>query len=119
MEEAALVAFSLASTETAPTDISNDEPPQAEKTDPAPELSRAVDGAGRKTDEIGIPRDSDADAAPELLSAIKFQENLSVTSPSLESNLRAPSKDEALAPITRAAPVVDAPAFRRSRSSPR
>jgi hypothetical protein len=103
MEEAALVALSLASAETAPTDIANDEPPQAEKTDPAPELSKTMDGAGRKTDEIGIPLDSDEDAALKLLSAIKLQENLPATSPSRKSNLRAPSKDEALAPIAKAA----------------
>ena len=69
MEEAALVALSLASAETAPTDIANDEPPQAEKTDPAPELSKTMDGAGTKTGEIGIPLDSDEDAALKLLSS--------------------------------------------------
>ena len=88
MEEAALVALSLASAETAPTDIANDEPSQAEKRDPAPELSKTMDGAGRKTDEIGIPLDSDEDAALKLLSAIKLQENLPATSLSRESNLR-------------------------------
>jgi hypothetical protein len=103
MEEAALVALSLASAETAPTDIANDEPSQAEKRDPAPELSKTMDGAGRKTHEIGIPLDSDEDAVLKLLSAIKLQENLPATSPSRESNLRAPSKDEALAPIAKAA----------------
>lgn len=103
MEEAALVALSLASAETAPTDIANDEPSQAEKTDPAPELSKTMDGAGRKTHEIGIPLDSDEDAVLKLLSAIKLQENLPAPSPSRESNLRAPSKDEALAPIAKAA----------------
>ncbi len=103
MEEAALVALSLASAETAPTDIANDEPSQAEKRDPAPELSEKMDGAGRKTDEIGIPLDSDEDAVLKLLSAIKLQEHLPTTSPSRESNLRAPSKDEALAPIAKAA----------------
>ena len=100
MEEAALVALSLASAETAPTD--NDEPPQAEKTDPAPELSKEMDGTGRKTDEIRTPLELDEDAAVKLLSAIKLQENLSATSPSLESNPRAPGKDEALAPIAKA-----------------
>ena len=54
MEEAALVALSLASAETAPTDIANDEPSQAEKRHPARELSNTMEGAGRKTDEIGI-----------------------------------------------------------------
>ena len=103
MEEAALVALSLASAETAPTDIANDEPSQVEKRDPAPELSEKMDGAGRKTDEIGIPLDSDEDAVLKLLSAIKLQEHLPTTSPSRESNLRAPSKDEALAPIAKAA----------------
>ncbi len=103
MEEAALVALSLASAETAPTDIANDEPSQAEKRDPAPELSKTMDGAGSKNDEIGIPLDSDEDAAVKLLSAIKLQENLPATSPSRESNLRAPSKDEALASIAKTA----------------
>lgn len=103
MEEAALVALSLASAETAPTDIANDEPSQVEKRDPAPELSEKMDGAGRKTDEIEIPLDSDEDAVLKLLSAIKLQEHLPTTSPSRESNLRAPSKDEALAPIAKAA----------------
>ncbi len=103
MEEAALVALSLASAEAAPTDIANDEPSQVEKRDPAPELSEKMDGAGRKTDEIGIPLDSDEDAVLKLLSAIKLQEHLPTTSPSRESNLRAPSKDEALAPIAKAA----------------
>ena len=103
MEEAALVALSLASAETAPTDIANDEPSQVEKRDPAPELSEKMDGAGRKTDEIGIPLDSDEDAVLKLLSAIKLQEHLPTTSPSRELNLRAPSKDEALAPIAKAA----------------
>ena len=103
MEEAALVALSLASAETAPTDIANDEPSQVEKRDPAPELSEKMDGAGRKTDEIEIPLDSDEDAVLKLLSAIKLQEHLPTTLPSRESNLRAPSKDEALAPIAKAA----------------
>jgi hypothetical protein len=55
MEEAALVALSLASTETAPTDLANDEPPPAEKRDPVPELSKTMDGGGRKTDEKAYP----------------------------------------------------------------
>ena len=83
MEEA-LVALSLASTETAPTDIANDEPSPAEKKDPASELSKIVDGAGGKTDEIGIPLDSDEDAILKLPSAIKLQENLQATSSSRE-----------------------------------
>jgi hypothetical protein len=103
MEEAALVALSLASAETAPTDFANDEPPQAEKTDPAPELSKTTGGPRRKTDEIGFPLDSDEDADLKLLSAIELQENLPATSPSRESNLRAPNRDEALAPIAEAA----------------
>ncbi len=103
MEEAASVALSSASAETAPTDIANDVPSQAEKGDPAPELSKTMDGTGRKTDELGIPLDSDEDAVLKLLSAIELQENLPATSLSRESNLRAPNRDEALAPIAKAA----------------
>ena len=103
MEEAGIAALSLASADTAPTDIANDEPPQAEKIDPAPEPSKTMGAAGRNTDEIGIPLDLDADAVLNLLSAINLQENLPASSPPRELNLRAPSKDEALAPIAKAA----------------
>ena len=62
-----------------------------------------MEGVDRKAVEIRITLDSDEDAALKLLSAIKLQENLLATSPSRELNLRAPSKDEALAPIAKTA----------------
>ena len=89
--------------ESAPTDIANREPSQAEAKDPAPEPSKTMEGVDRKAVEIRITLDSDEDAALKLLSAIKLQENLLATSPSRELNLRAPSKDEALAPIAKTA----------------
>ena len=99
--------------ETASTDIANGEPSQAEEKDPAPELSKTMEGAGRKTVEIRITLDSDDDAVLKLLSTIKFQENLPAPSPAREPNLGAPSKEEAKAPIAKAEGR-----RRRSRISP-
>jgi hypothetical protein len=103
MEDAAAVALSLASAETAPTDIANDEPSQAEKRDPAPDLSKTRDGAGKKAVEIRITLDADENGVLEILSAIILQKNFPVPSPLRELNLTAPSKEEALAPIAKTA----------------
>jgi hypothetical protein len=102
MEEAASVALLKASADIALNNIANDEPSQTEKKDPAPELSKTIDGAGRKTVEIRITLDSDDDVVLKLLSAINRQENLPAPSPPRELNLRAPSKEEALAPNAKA-----------------
>jgi hypothetical protein len=89
--------------ESAPTDIANREPSQAEEKDPAPELSKTMEGVDRKAVEIRITLDSDEDGVLKILSAIILQENFPVPSPLRELNLRAPSKEEALAPIAKTA----------------
>jgi hypothetical protein len=89
--------------ESAPTDIANREPYQSEEKDPAPELSKTMESADRKAVEIRITLDPDEDGVLKLLSAIILQENLPAPSPPRELNLKAPSKEEALAPIAKAA----------------
>ena len=81
--------------ETSPTDIANGESFEEEIKDPAPDLSKTMEGAGRKTVEIGITLASDEDAVFKHLSSIKPQENLPAPSLSRELELRAPSREEA------------------------
>jgi hypothetical protein len=89
--------------ESAPTDIANPQPSRAEEKDLALELSKTVEAARGKTVEIRIRLGSAEDGVLKLLSAIELQENLPDPSPTRELTLRAPSKEEALAPIAKAA----------------
>ena len=89
--------------ESAPTDIANPEPSRAEEKDLAPELPKTVKAARGKAVEIRIRLGSDEDGVLKLLSAIELQENLPAPSPLRELALRAPSKQEAPAPIAKTA----------------
>jgi hypothetical protein len=89
--------------EAAPTVILNPEPSQAEEKDPGPEPSKTMEGADGKAVEIRITLDPDEDGVIKILSAIILQENLPAPSPPRELNLKAPCKEEALAPIEKAA----------------
>ena len=89
--------------ESAPTDIAKGEPARAEETDLAPEPSRTTAGAGGKTVEIRIRLGPDEDGVLKLLSAIELQDSVAAPSPLRQLGLTAPGKEEALAPIAKAA----------------
>ena len=87
--------------DSAATDIAILELSRAEEKDPAPKLSKTVETARGRTVEITIRLAPDEDGVLKLLSASERQEDARILFPLRELALKAPSKEEAPAPIAK------------------